>query len=576
MSHVVCSPFLYLEANFTSICEYVSENSDICEGGGYVRWTRTKVCTESSTVEVVVVIASLVFFAYLFILLSATADDFFCENISIASVMSVKNPQAGLAIGGLLGGSIFVTTVVVGSVIIIKPFDAARAPAIRDIGFHLVALGMLIFVVLFDGEMYWWQPFSFLVLYAIYALTVVSEVFPNKSKAMKITTVQPAPNPVTTIGWMGQSPATIPQINVESASIKSGSIKSQKSNVTIHSSTNSNVSDQYMDWPRRHLKTFGKHFNPFDMAEFRDSKWFLKAYHLVKTPCKILLRISIPLASAPWYKPLVITHAFVSPLAFCFAFQLLEFQIASGVPGLWFFTLVLSIILSVLIIIFTKWNQEPKYYKQIAAYTGFIMSIAWIYTAAAEIVDVVMMFGSLFDISYQILGLTAVSWCNAIGDVIADIGSARHGFNQMAFSAALGGPLFNLLVGFGSTFLIPIIQGKTVTVSIDGVKVVMLAGLATSLLSTLLLLFAQKFRPRWPHGVLFPKSSVETKRSRLSNKPHCSPFRPQLGTLAASLMLAPNHAHMDLKYRAQIVEITILVISLYVVAHPTDVVEKAK
>lgn len=64
-----------------------------------------------------------------------------------------------------------------GSVIIIKPFDAARAPAIRDIGFHLVALGMLIFVVLFDGEMYWWQPFSFLVLYAIYALTVVSGGF---------------------------------------------------------------------------------------------------------------------------------------------------------------------------------------------------------------------------------------------------------------------------------------------------------------------------------------------------------------------------------------------------------------
>ncbi|KAI1702828.1 sodium/calcium exchanger protein domain-containing protein [Ditylenchus destructor] len=515
-----------------TICEYVSENSDLCEGGGYVRWTRTKVCTESSTVEVVVVIASLVFFAYLFILLSATADDFFCENIacivehhgisqntagvtlmafgngspdifsSIASVMSVKNPQAGLAIGGLLGGSIFVTTVVVGSVIIIKPFDAARAPAIRDIGFHLVALGMLIFVVLFDGEMYWWQPFSFLVLYAIYALTVVSEVFPNKAKAMKITTVQPAPTPATSIGWMAQTSATIPQINIESASIKSGSGKSLKSNVTIHSSTNSNLSDQYMDWPRRHLKTFGKHFNPFDMAEFRESKWFLKAYHLVKTPCKILLRISIPLASAPWYKPLVITHAFVSPLAFCFAFQLLEFQIASGVPGVWFFALVLSTILSILIIIFTKWNQEPKYYKQIAAYTGFIMSIAWIYTAAAEIVDVVMMFGSLFDISYQILGLTAVSWCNAIGDVIADIGSARHGFNQMAFSAALGGPLFNLLVGFGSTFLIPIIQGKTVTVSIDGVKVVMLAGLATSLLSTLLLLFAQKFRPRWPHGVL--------------------------------------------------------------------------
>ncbi|KAI1704659.1 akirin-1 [Ditylenchus destructor] len=44
---------------------------------------------------------------------------------------------------------------------------------------------------------------------------------------------------------------------------------------------------------------------------------------------------------------------------------------------------------------------------------------------------------------------------------------------------------------------------------------------------------------------LSPESAVETKRSRSSNQPHCSPFRPQLGTLAASLMQSSASSSKD-------------------------------
>ncbi|KAI1701924.1 akirin-1 [Ditylenchus destructor] len=44
---------------------------------------------------------------------------------------------------------------------------------------------------------------------------------------------------------------------------------------------------------------------------------------------------------------------------------------------------------------------------------------------------------------------------------------------------------------------------------------------------------------------LSPESAVETKRSRPSNQPHCSPFRPQLGTLAASLMQSSASASKE-------------------------------
>ncbi|CAK5099597.1 unnamed protein product [Meloidogyne enterolobii] len=55
------------------------------------------------------------------------------------------------------------------------------------------------------------------------------------------------------------------------------------------------------------------------------------------------------------------------------------------------------------------------------------------------------MLGNLFNIPYQILGLTAVAWCNSIGDLIADVSVARQGMPRMALSAAIGGPLFSLL-----------------------------------------------------------------------------------------------------------------------------------
>jgi Ca2+/Na+ antiporter len=57
--------------------------------------------------------------------------------------------------------------------------------------------------------------------------------------------------------------------------------------------------------------------------------------------------------------------------------------------------------------------------------------------------NVVMMFGNLFNIPYEILGLTAISWCNSIGDLIADVSVARQGMPRMGFSAAIGAPLFS-------------------------------------------------------------------------------------------------------------------------------------
>lgn len=54
-----------------------------------------------------------------------------------------------------------------------------------------------------------------------------------------------------------------------------------------------------------------------------------------------------------------------------------------------------------------------------------------------------MVLGHLLGVPYEILLLTAVTWMNSLGDLVADLSIARRGYTQMAFSAAIGGPLFS-------------------------------------------------------------------------------------------------------------------------------------
>uniref|UniRef100_A0A914E5D3 Sodium/calcium exchanger membrane region domain-containing protein n=1 Tax=Acrobeloides nanus TaxID=290746 RepID=A0A914E5D3_9BILA len=199
-----CSPFkLYGHYAHSLACQYVKNNSDTCEGGGYLTWTRYTICEENDVAKTFIIIASVILLLILFLFLSISADDFFCRNISaivdhlkipqhiagvtfmafgngapdvftsLASALSTNQPKAGLSIGELLGAGIFVTTLVVATIIIAKPFKVMRRPILRDIIFYLIAIGWICFILFYDTQVYIWQPAFLLVLYAIYVCTVI-------------------------------------------------------------------------------------------------------------------------------------------------------------------------------------------------------------------------------------------------------------------------------------------------------------------------------------------------------------------------------------------------------------------
>ena len=75
---------------------------------------------------------------------------------AIAAITNAKNGDAGLAFGALLGAGIFVSTVVAGTICIIKPFTSNERPLLRDLIFFMVA-SFWTFTVIWDGYIALWE-----------------------------------------------------------------------------------------------------------------------------------------------------------------------------------------------------------------------------------------------------------------------------------------------------------------------------------------------------------------------------------------------------------------------------------
>jgi len=80
--------------------------------------------------------------------------------------------SASLAIGELVGAASFITSVVVGSMAIIKPFKVSRAPFLRDVIFFTGCVLFTLFAVL-DGKITLVESLFLIAYYLFYVSFVV-------------------------------------------------------------------------------------------------------------------------------------------------------------------------------------------------------------------------------------------------------------------------------------------------------------------------------------------------------------------------------------------------------------------
>lgn len=189
-------------------CRLVHRSKDQCrfikkhcpdDEGGFGTYLDLFYCRLSHAKPIAFMIL-IMWLGLLFSTIGIAASDFFCINLStIASILGMSESMAGvtllafgngspdvfstfaamstnsgsLAVGELMGAAVFITSVVAGSMALIKPFHVARKSFIRDVGFFIVAAGFS-FSFLWDGRLQLWECIAMVIYYVVYVGFVVA------------------------------------------------------------------------------------------------------------------------------------------------------------------------------------------------------------------------------------------------------------------------------------------------------------------------------------------------------------------------------------------------------------------
>ena len=152
-----------------------------------------------------------------------------------------------------------------------------------------------------------------------------------------------------------------------------------------------------------------------------------------------------------WNRWLLILQTFTAPLFIVLA---IYSQSPTDITASWLvkpslISLLISLLLLIPLLLTTTPSYKPPAFRYILSIAGFVVSIAWISTIAAQVVGALKALAVILNMSHAIMGLTIFAVGNSLGDLVADVTVARLGYPVMAFSACLGGPMLNILLGIG-------------------------------------------------------------------------------------------------------------------------------
>uniref|UniRef100_A0A671Q7N1 Sodium/calcium exchanger membrane region domain-containing protein n=1 Tax=Sinocyclocheilus anshuiensis TaxID=1608454 RepID=A0A671Q7N1_9TELE len=387
-----------------------------------------------------------------------------------SAMAAFSHPQtAGLAVGALFGAGIFVTTVVAGSIALVKPFTVASRPFLRDVIFYMAAV-FWTFSILYKGHISMGEAVGYLGLYIAYVLTViVSAYIYNRQKH---------------------------QLN--------GSAQ------TTGREEDDGEYEPLLPYTQSTAQIFLNAINPVDSRTWRRQHWSAKVLKVIKVPVEVLLLLTVPVVDTDkedhnWKRPLNCLHIITGPLVCVLTFQSGKYGLLliEGEVPVWVLVLCIGVFLSG-IVFFTTTNEHPPRYHFLYSLLGFVVSALWISTVAAEIVSVLHLLGVVLSLSNTVLGLTLLAWGNSIGDCFADITIAHQGYPRMAISACFGGIIFNMLFGVGLGCLLQIFQNENNVVMLEpeGMLCWVLSGaLGLSLVFSFILVPLQCFHLSRVYGI---------------------------------------------------------------------------
>ncbi|KAI3520407.1 hypothetical protein L1887_09806 [Cichorium endivia] len=415
-----------------SKCMYVQTNAD-CHPKGYINYLQFFYCTLSRFPQLGFLLL-LLWLLVLFYVLSNTASDYFCpavENLSkilnlspaiagttllplgngspdvFASIISFTASGDGGDIGlnSILGGAIFVSTVVVGILSLLMSYRRKivivdKPNFIRDVVFLLFSLSNLL-VIIIIGKLSFWAAILFASTYIIY-ISLVSYMHFLSKKIPKI--------PNDDHHHQGPGLPLLACVNAQPKLVPSA--------------------DKVVPCRKRVITLL---------------------VYVLALPLHLPRRLTIPLITQEkWSKPFAVISVVLAPV-------MLALILTKATVVTCSVALMIGLVLGTCTFAFTSSTMPPQRCTFIWYASAFLMSVVWTYITAEELISLLESLGTIIGMKPSVLGLTVLAWGNSLGDLTSNVAMSMHDGPdgaQIAITGCYAGPVFNIFVGLGFSFVI--------------------------------------------------------------------------------------------------------------------------
>lgn len=478
---------LYKHKGYSTKCDYLKANPQ-CNSGGFFNYILFFYC-DCEGFSVLGYVALAIWLISLFYLLGNTAADYFCccleklSNLlklpptvagvtllplgngapdvfaSIAAFMGSDSGEVGL--NSVLGGAVFVTCVVLGTVSLCVAEQCIRIDKkcfIRDVCFFIIALLSLL-ALLVVGKVAVLGAVAFISIYLVYAVFVAAnEMLRNRNSSLKLDFITPL-LPVTA--------SMLPSVDGEHDSLGASLLGSESAGGLLqlqaqlpHWMWSSNVaifSDEVVkDNPGESpMALWG--WNEQDEVNDQSSSFSCsKLFALLEIPLTLPRRLTIPIIDEDrWSKLYAVSSASMAPLLLAFLWNTQD-NLSSPASTAYVVGAVVGGILGGVAFVYTTADHPPQRFLFPWLFGGFFMSIIWFYIVANELVALLVAFGVIFGVNPSILALTVLAWGNSMGDLMSNVAIAANSADgvQIAMSGCYAGPMFNTLAGLGISMLL--------------------------------------------------------------------------------------------------------------------------